>query len=158
MTAPAAYALDPDLRPHLDAAAELHGTLFERPWSRTVLEELLAVPGTAGAAVHSTDGDRRFRGFVLFRSLGDFAEILTLAVAPPERGRGLGRRLMEHAVRAARESGAERLILEVQDGNHAAISLYQNLGMTAFDRRRNYYNLGDGSHADAIMMQLNFDT
>ncbi|WP_420403007.1 GNAT family N-acetyltransferase [Nisaea sp.] len=148
--------LDQDLQRYLDEAAGLHGALFERPWSRTALEDLLATPGTAGAAMLDPDGEPRLAGFVLFRSLGDFAEILTVAVAPDHRRRGLGRLLMRHAVQMARESGAERLLLEVQDGNLPAIRLYEDLGMEAFDRRRNYYKSGNGGHADAIMMQLSF--
>ena len=154
MTYGPVYTLDRELAPHLDAAAELHGVLFERPWSRSALEDLLSVSGTAGAAALTAEGISRFAGFVLFRCLGDFAEILTLAVSPGERRRGIGRRLMEHAMCRARESGAERLVLEVQDGNRSAISLYETLGMRPFDRRQNYYKSGDGSHVDAILMQL----
>ncbi|WP_193184825.1 GNAT family N-acetyltransferase [Nisaea sediminum] len=151
------FVLDESLTAHLAEAARLHGALFERPWSRAALEELLAVPGTAGAAILDIEGQPRFAGFVLFRSLGDFAEILTVAVAPEQRRHGFGRLLMLHAMHKARNAGAERLLLEVQDGNLPAIRLYEALGMTAFDRRPNYYKSGNGSHADAIMMQLIFD-
>lgn len=157
MTESGRFELDGNLRAHLDDAARLHGALFERPWSRAALEDLLAVPGTAGAAALDTEGESRFAGFVLFRSLGDFAEILTVAVAPELRRQGLGRLLLRQAMHKALESGAERLLLEVQDGNLPAIRLYERLGMTRFDRRRNYYESGNGSHADAIMMQLFFD-
>ncbi|UUX52129.1 ribosomal protein S18-alanine N-acetyltransferase [Nisaea acidiphila] len=157
MTTGPSYSLDLELARYLDAAADLHGALFERPWNRPALEDLLSVSGTDGAAALVSDRTPRFAGFVLFRTLGDFSEILTLAVAPENRRQGIGRLLMEQAVHAARESGAERLVLEVQDGNRSAISLYESLGMTPFDRRRNYYKSGDGSHADAILMQLFLD-
>lgn len=154
MTRSGRFLLDEDLHAHLDEAAGLHGALFERPWSRSALEELFTAPGTTGAAVVDAVGGHRFAGFVLFRSLGDFAEILTVAVAPEYRRQGLGRMLLRHAVRKAREAGAERLLLEVQDGNLPAMRLYEKLGMTAIDRRPNYYKSDNGSHADAIMMQL----
>jgi len=157
MTESGRFLLDESLQAHLDEAAELHGAVFERPWSRSTLEEFLATPGTAGAAVLDTAGGPRFAGFVLFRSLGDFAEILTVAVAPEHRRQGLGRLLMRHAADKARETGAERLLLEVHDGNLPALRLYETLGMTAIDRRRNYYNSGTGRPADAIMMQLTFE-
>lgn len=143
-----------DLAAYLDAAAALHGALFEHPWSRTALEEMLSVPGTEGLAILQSAADPRFAGFVLFRASGDFAEILTLAVAKDFRRLGLGRRLMRAAVRRAADRGADRMLLEVQVGNESAISLYEELGMKVIDRRKNYYKLADGSHADALMMQL----
>ncbi|MBO6560509.1 MAG: GNAT family N-acetyltransferase [Nisaea sp.] len=157
MTAGGRFVLDEAITAHLDEAARLHGALFASPWSRAALQDLLAVPGTAGAAVLDVEGEPRFAGFVLFRSLGDFAEILTVAVAPEQRRHGHGRRLMLHAMYKARSAGAERMLLEVQDGNLPAIRLYEALGMTAFDRRPNYYKADNGSHADAIMMQLIFE-
>lgn len=158
MSAAAGIRLERDLANHLPAAAALHGQLFERPWSTSALADLLAVPGTAGAvAMSDAAAESGLAGFVLFRTLGDFAEILTLAVAPGHRRKGTGRHLMRHALEESRVAGAEKLILEVQDGNLAAIRLYESLGLQAFDRRRNYYKSGNGRHADAILMQLNFD-
>ena len=157
MTKGGPFVLEETLTAHLGDAARLHGALFERPWSRAALADLLAVPGTDGAAVLDAACGSRFAGFVLFRNAGDFVEILTVAVVPEMRRQGLGALLMRHAIGKARESGAEKLLLEVQDGNVSAIRLYEQLGMKAFDRRRNYYKSGNGSHADAIMMQLLFD-
>jgi [ribosomal protein S18]-alanine N-acetyltransferase len=151
------YRLVGDIATYLDDAAALHEAIFDRPWSQDALRDLLAMSGADGAVILSDTREPAFAGFVLFQCIGDFAEILTLAVAPDHRGRGLGRSLVQQVFARARETGAEKVMLEVQDGNVAAIQLYESLGMTAFDRRRNYYKAADGSHADAIMMQLFFD-
>src|SRR4051794_2499243 len=68
-----------------DAAplAALHSACFATAWNAAAITALLATPGTF--AFHGDDG------FVLARTAGDEAEILTLAVAPAARGRGLGR-------------------------------------------------------------------
>jgi ribosomal protein S18 acetylase RimI-like enzyme len=55
-------------------------------------------------------------------------EIVTLDVAPEHRRRGLGRRLMEEALRAIRKRGHRRAALDVDRDNAAAIALYRALG------------------------------
>lgn len=157
MTERDGYRLIGDIEAHLDDAAALHRATFDRPWSQDALRDLLVMSGTDGAVILSGTREPAFAGFVLFQCIGDFAEILTLAVAPDHRGRGLGRTLVRQVLARASETGAEKVMLEVQDGNLAAVQLYESLGMTAFDRRRNYYKAADGSHADAILMQLFFD-
>jgi len=151
------YRLVGDIEAYLDDAAALHGAIFDKPWSRDALQDLLVMSGAAGAVILSGTRVPAFAGFVLFQCIGDFAEILTLAVAPDHRGRGLGRSLVQQVLARARETGVEKVMLEVQDGNLPAIQLYESVGMTAFDRRRNYYKAADGRHADAILMQLFFD-
>ena len=157
MTEPAGYRLVPGIEAHLDDASALHGAVFDKPWSREALQDLLLMSGTDGAAILSEADGSALAGFILFQCVGDFAEVLTLAVSPDHRRRGLGQYLMRQAIRCARDAGAERLMLEVQDGNLSAIRLYEGLGMTAFDRRRRYYKAADGSHADAILMQSFLD-
>ena len=154
MTEPDEYRLLWDIASYLEEASSLHSAIFDRPWSRDTLRDLLVMPGTDGAVILSRAQETTFAGFVMFRCIGDFAEILTLAVASNHRGRGAGRSLMQLALKAIRETGAEKVILEVQDGNLPAIRLYESLGMTAFDRRQNYYKAADGSLTDAIVMQL----
>jgi len=58
------------------------------------------------------------------------AEIAKLMVAPPARGRGVGRALMRRAEQAARGIGRRVLVLDTRAGTPAA-SLYASLGWTA---------------------------
>ena len=76
---------------------------------------------------------------VAARSVSGEAEILNLAVTPGWRRRGLGRRLVETAIEAARAAGATRIFLEVRESNGAALALYAALGFLEAGRRRNYY-------------------
>jgi GNAT superfamily N-acetyltransferase len=50
------------------------------------------------------------------------------------RGRGLGKRALEVAAEACRESGARALHLEVERANAAAHELYRRSGFVAHDR------------------------
>jgi GNAT superfamily N-acetyltransferase len=53
-----------------------------------------------------------------------------LYVAPPARGRGQGRALLEHAMAAARERGAISIELNTSETDTAARTLYASAGFT----------------------------
>ena len=56
-----------------------------------------------------------------------------LYVRPEFRGRGIGRSLLVHLARLARERGCGRLEWSVLDWNEPAIGLYERLGAVAVD-------------------------
>jgi [ribosomal protein S18]-alanine N-acetyltransferase len=60
-------------------------------------------------------------------------------VAPEVRGQGVGARLLDDALAAARRNGATAAYLEVRDSNAAARALYASRGFEQVGRRRNYY-------------------
>ena len=53
-----------------------------------------------------------------------------LYVAPGRRGNGLGRALMEAALETARQRGADRMEIGVDEPDLAARNLYESLGFT----------------------------
>lgn len=57
-----------------------------------------------------------------------FGSIQNLGVVPAHRGRGLGRRLLRHALDGFWRSGLVRVSLEVTAENRAAIRLYRQQG------------------------------
>jgi ribosomal-protein-alanine N-acetyltransferase len=124
-----------------EGLSRLHAQAFsERPWSAAEFKRLLAGPAIA----FLSPGE----GFVLVWALGDDAEILTLAVAPTARRRGVGKALVEAAVIDAARNGAKALFLEVAEGNVAARALYAAAGFHQTGRRRRYYASGE----DALVL------
>ena len=81
---------------------------------------------------------------------GDVADIMTVAVAPRARGRGLGRQLLEVLEQRALDRGAGHVMLEVRADNAAAIGLYEGAGYAVISTRRRYYQPGD---VDALVMR-----
>ncbi len=74
--------------------------------------------------------------------------INAVAVYPDARGRGLGRRLMDHAMQLARAQGCHESSLIVFSRNRRALSLYQKLGYLERARQPpiehpDFCNLGD---------------
>lgn len=93
-------------------------------------------------------------GFVLARVTAGEAEILTLAVAPDARGKGLGRALLTAAIGEAKKMGAHVMFLEVGSDNPAALALYAGLGFTKVGLRKGYYQ---GRDAALLRLPLSGD-
>lgn len=130
-----------------DDLARLHARCFDAapsPWSAAAFAGLLAQPGCHLSAAPG--------GFALGRSIAGEAELLTLAVAPESRRKGLGRRLMAAFEAEARARGAEAAFLEVAVGNAPARALYAALGWRAAGVRRGYF--GPGGDAIALRRDL----
>lgn len=121
---------------------------FGEAWTYAQCAGLLPMPGV-WLMLARTGED--VVGFALSRIVADEAELLLLAVAPQARGAGVGRALVEHFSNAAAARGAQRLHLEVRDGNIAA-NLYNRAGFTLVGRRRRYYCGVDGERYDALSM------
>lgn len=128
--------------------AALHAAAFDRPWDAGAFATLLDQSGVF--AVEEADG------FILMRVAADEAEILTLAVRPGARRRGLGARLVGQGAVAAAARGADRLFLEVAEDNAAARALYARAGFVEAGRRPGYYQQADGSRRDALLLARNF--
>lgn len=125
--------------------AVLHAAAFAQPWDAAALRDLLAGPGVFAFAAPS--------GFVLARAVGGEAEILTLAVLPSARGRGLGRALMQAAADHAVTLGAANLFLEVGSENPAALALYTSLGFQRVGARKGYYDSHSQTGSDALVLK-----
>jgi len=83
---------------------------------------LLAGDGPDGLAV------LRFRAAIW--SAGLECYLAELYVTPARRGQGLGRALMETALREARDRGADTMDIGVDEPDLAARRLYESLGFT----------------------------
>lgn len=136
------------VRPHdAKVLADLHRQAFDSPWDAEAISALLGQPGVFGV--------RHAAGFILCRVVLDEAEILTLAVRPEARHRGLGARLVKAVAGLATQQGAERLFLEVAEDNTAARALYDRTGFIQAGRRRGYYARSGGPACDALILSLN---
>lgn len=90
------------------------------------------------------DADGTLGGAVII-ALGPFdAEIDSVVVADSERRNGKGHALVAQALTRAKALGKERVLLEVREGNAAAIALYRQLGFSVDGHRTDYYPALDG--------------
>lgn len=126
--------------------AALHARCFTvpRPWGASEFAEMLTSLHVFAVALPE--------GFAVVRVVADEAELLTIAVAPEARRRGLGRALLAEAEAGAVHRHAGRMFLEVADGNAAAIGLYRSAGYTESGRRTGYYRPPDAPRIDALIL------
>ncbi len=139
---------------HLDSLAAIHAQAFARPWSVREIHTLMQGAGAIAISAASAD---QIAGFIIARALAGEGEIVTVAVDPGARRRGVGRALVEAAIAAAQARSAEVLWLEAAVDNNAAISLYRKLGFETAGRRPGYYARGSSPSADALVMRLALD-
>ncbi|MDF2994868.1 MAG: family N-acetyltransferase [Xanthobacteraceae bacterium] len=134
------------------ALAAVHASAFRIAWDADEFERLLAdrlsralvaVDGTGGAAL----------GFILVRGVKPETEILSVAVVPRRRGRGLARRLLERQLGQLAAEGFTTVFLEVEEANAPARRLYERNGFAEVGRRAGYYRTASGAPATALVMR-----
>ena len=121
---------------------------YGEAWTAPQCAGLLPMPGVwLTLAREGTD----IVGFALGRAVLREAELLLLAVRRDFQRKGVGLSLLRRFAAVANARGAERLHLEVRDGNHA-LRLYTAAGFAEVGRRRNYYTGSDGQVYDALTL------
>lgn len=94
----------------------------------------------------------RLMGYVVTTGPDEVVDLLRIGVRRDRQRSGLGGLLLTGAIDAARDTGADRMMLEVGELNDAALALYRLHGFTPVDRRRVYYR--DGSDALVLLRPL----
>ena len=90
-----------------------------------------------GPTIFFAEADGRLAGRIkMMRWWNRFAYVEDLVVNPQYRGLGIGRQLLERGIQWARENAFPGVMLETQDDNVPACTLYQSSGfvLSGFDR------------------------
>ncbi|WP_417578917.1 ribosomal protein S18-alanine N-acetyltransferase [Pelagibacterium sp.] len=135
-----------------DSLARLHAQGFYRGWPASDFADYLGDSRITPAYV-ATDARRRISGFAMLRISGEESELLTIAVDPKMRGRGLGAALLAAAFADLAMSPVKTLFLEVDETNAPALALYHRFGFAPIGKRKGYYPKPDGSAATALVMR-----
>lgn len=112
----------------------------------------VAAGDMAGWVAEERNNERNeVAGFLVARQIGDDIEVLNLAVAPDARRNRVGTILLSQAITWAVSLGAENVLLEVRESNHAALQFYERHGFGATGRRPRYYT---APVDDALLLTL----
>ena len=149
MSTPVVRPATPD-----DAAAVVrleHDNLGPDAWSDALIRDGLAgdLP-TLHVLVAEVDGV--VVGHAVASVLPEMAELQRIAVDATHRRAGVASALLAAVEQSARAGDADRLLLEVREGNGGAISFYAERGFVAIDRRPRYYR--DGTAALVMRRDL----
>ena len=135
----------------LAAVLEIERESFSDPWSTAAFRSAVTAPHVYFLVAIGRE-PQRLLGYLVAWFAADEGEIANIAVAPAARQLGVGRRLLDAAVRQARERGVATMFLEVRESNVAARTLYESRGFAPVGRRRHYYQKPS---EDALVMRAN---
>ena len=136
----------PALAEDADALATLERDAFASDaWSLAQVQSELAGP-TRNVLVAESDGHTI--GYAAVAVVGDVADLTRIVVAASHRRSGIASELLAALHEAARDAGAERMLLEVAASNADARAFYAARGFAEISRRPGYYADGE----DAVVM------
>ena len=137
---------------HLPAVMRIEQSVFpQTAWTEGQFwGELARVPQARDYTVAIDGGE--VLGYVGTNLVPPESDIQTIAVAQHTQGQGIGRLLLNHAIKIAVQRGCSSMFLEVREDNVAAISMYENFDFTRLQMRRNYY--GSGLHGIVMKKAL----
>ena len=143
------FQLRPMQMDDLDAVMAIEPTIYSHPWTRGNFSDSL----NSGYSAWVLLSNQAVIGYALLMMVLDEAHILNLSVAKQYQKQGLGRYLLEHVLKVAKQYKASNLFLEVRPSNISAIALYEKLGFSEMAVRRGYYPAHNGRE-DAVLMGL----
>lgn len=131
------FRIRPTVPADLAAVTLLEQAAFSDPWTSEMLSDILTDRNAITLA--ALDGEDRLIGSALGHVVADEGELLSIAVDPDYRGKGLGRLLLDRILTEFVAVGAASVWLEVRAGNEAAKALYRAAGFQQAGIRRGYY-------------------
>ena len=119
------------------------------PWSASQYKEEFSSP--TRHFVVALDDAQGIIGYAgVFAPGGAEADVLTVGVIPSQRGKGIARQLMALITDWAKQQGSIAMMLEVKVDNTEAIGLYESLGYSKLNVRKDYFGAG----LEALVMRL----
>jgi len=119
------------------------------PWSSSQYKEEFSSP--TRHFVVAVDAAQNIVGYAgVFAPGGAEADVLTVGVVPGHRGKGIAKTLMGMITDWAGQQGSTAMMLEVKVDNLEAIGLYESLGYSKLNTRKDYFGAG----LDALVMRL----
>ena len=119
------------------------------PWSASQYKEEFSAP--TRHFVVALDDEKSIIGYAgVFAPGAAEADVLTVGVVPSHRGKGIARQLMALITDWAHKQGSTAMMLEVKVDNAEAIGLYESLGYSKLNTRKDSFGAG----LDALVMRL----
>lgn len=133
----------------LNAVIAIERGIYPYPWTRGNFNDSLK----AGYSCWVFECAGSMLGYGVMMLAANEAHLLNLSIAEPWQRQGMGRKLLEHFIRLAKDYRGKMMYLEVRPSNIAALRLYENAGFTLVAVRRGYYP-GENGREDALLMGL----
>ena len=132
---------------YLPQVHEIEKLSFPSPWSLNALQSEIKNPVSH---LWVFKKEEILSGYICFWMFDEEAQVLSLAVHPRDRGKGIGHYLLNKMIERAFLKGVQYIWLEVRPSNLTGKRLYEKLGFIEVYRRPRYYSNAE----DAIVMGL----
>ncbi len=142
------------MREHIEELLALERESFPDPKNGNIFSSVYDEAATHMRYFVFRDECEAIVGYLLLSLAADEAEIVTVAVRPSLRRRGIAATLLKEALSCARDNGASHCYLEVRESNLAAQRLYEKMGFVVVGRRKMYYSAPE---EDALVMKLSME-
>lgn len=120
------------------------GELGDRAFSRDFLYMAPTLHGPFTVVAETPSGDLAGYALGVFEAgTSGRAWVLSVLVATPARGMGLGARLTGACVAALEAAGAREVLLTVAPGNAPARRVYERLGFEVREHREEFFGPGE---------------
>ena len=117
--------------------AELEKECFSEPWSELSLKDELT---NEIARFYVLRDNEKLLGYIGANNICGEVYITNVAVNSAYRGKGYGKKLVNHLLKQGKLEKALFVTLEVRESNEKAISLYEKCGFKKIGERKNFYS------------------
>ncbi|MCL2363889.1 MAG: ribosomal protein S18-alanine N-acetyltransferase [Defluviitaleaceae bacterium] len=150
ITTPKQIVVLPATLGDLDAIEAIEQDCFSTPWSRETLAIELSDANIVGFVARGLADSQEVLGYTFMRHGFSEGHIENIAVSPAAQRCGIASYLIEALLTWARENALTSIMLEVRQGNRAAMALYHKYGFKIEGYRRAYYT---DPPEDAVLMR-----
>lgn len=131
---------------------EIEWQSFPAPWTELMFRHQLSLNKIA-VNLSLVEGNTVI-GYATAWFVFEEIHLLSIAVIPRRRRKGLANRLLDTVIEMGRERGVCRMTLEVRVGNTGAQEFYSKRGFQVIGKRKGYYR---ETGEDALIMEHIFD-
>lgn len=132
----------------LSLISVIENETFKEPWPYEALEyELKENPFCFSYVLEK---GKRVIGYAFLHINESFSHLVNIAIEKTFRGKGIGEYFLRQIIKNAEIKGSKSMVLEVREGNTAAVNLYLKLGFRIVRKQKKYYHDGE----DALIMSL----
>ncbi|TAN46377.1 MAG: ribosomal-protein-alanine N-acetyltransferase [Methylococcaceae bacterium] len=141
------FRFRPMLKTDVKAVAAIEAAGTEFPWSEGTFHDCFKAHYHCWVGQFQTE----VVAFGILSVVLDEAHVMNLGVAPTNRRKGYGRKMLQKLVDEATAHKVENLFLEVRPSNTPALQLYETMGFNEVGRRKYYYPI-KGGREDALLL------
>lgn len=137
----------------IDNVFSIESDVHIAPWSKEILRDCVLVGYDCRVLEINNGSNPILGGYIISRLSADNCHILNFCIAKPLQSKGLGRKLLQTVLYSmSKFSHIHYVMLEVRPSNAAALHLYDTMGFTQSEIKKDYYKDKQNTE-DAILLK-----